>query len=638
MLQYISNETIEKLLDKKNESPIEVSQALADILRLNTLFMIKKAGSGHIGSSFSSLDIVLWLHIFELNGNEIYFSSKGHDVPALYSVLIGLGKLPAKNLHQLRRLGGLPGHPDVHTPNIITNTGSLGMGVSKAKGFALANRLKGEKNYIYVLTGDGELQEGQFWESLVSAANNKLDEITVIVDHNKVQSDTWVSDVCDLGDLESKFASFGWYVQRCDGHDFNQLKSALANAKASDKPSAIIADTIKGCGVSFMQATDQSSFDGELYQYHSGAPSNEDYDKAVNELVDKINSGLFELNISQVSFESEEKPQNSTNPRKLEKLVSAYGEALVEAAEENKNMVALDADLVLDCGLIPFKEKYPERFVECGIAEQDMVSQAGAMALSGLLPVVHSFACFLTTRATEQMYNNASEKSKVLYVGSLAGLIPSGPGHSHQSVRDIALMGSLPGVAVFQPSCEREVNMAVKYFINCPESGYLRLVSVPYAVNYDLPNEYYLEKGKGVLLLDGKDVAIISYGPVMLTEAIKAAKYLRSSHGIESAVFNMPWLNVVDQSWFLSILSNYSKVIVVDDHYKIGGLGERLQALSCELSSYKEVFSLGLTSIPACGQIDEVLRHHKLDGLSIANFIKKVFSTVKPGLGKHLQH
>src|SRR4029450_1902504 len=130
----------------------------------------------------------------------IFLSSKGHDAPALYSVLIGLGLLPAEKLHQLRRIHGLPGHPHVETPYIQANTGSLGMGISKAKGMALANRLTGDRRRIIVLTGDGELQEGQFWESLASAANRGLGEIGAIVDHNQIQSDTWVRHVSDLWD------------------------------------------------------------------------------------------------------------------------------------------------------------------------------------------------------------------------------------------------------------------------------------------------------------------------------------------------------------------------------------------------------------------------------------------------------
>src|SRR5688572_1393230 len=178
------------------------AQAFAALARINTLYMIAGAWSGHIGTSFSSLEIMSWLFLNEIrdldkgpDACDIFFSSKGHDAPGLYSVLIGLGLLPAEQVHQLRRLHGLPGHPHVETPFVQANTGSLGMGVSKAKGIVLANRQLGRERRVFVLTGDGELQEGQFWESLGGAANHGLHEIVAIVDHNKIQSDTWVDDV-----------------------------------------------------------------------------------------------------------------------------------------------------------------------------------------------------------------------------------------------------------------------------------------------------------------------------------------------------------------------------------------------------------------------------------------------------------
>src|SRR5688500_5033218 len=252
-LLYVPAAELERIRALK-VGAVERAAIFAAACRINALYMIGKAGSGHLGTTFSSMDIVAWLHLEELRLAEDrqapidrYFSSKGHDVPALYAVLIGLGRLPFETIHTLRRLGGLPGHPDVGTPGITANTGSLGMGISKAKGFVLANRLQGRNGEVYVLTGDGELQEGQFWESLGSAANHGLEEITVIVDHNKVQSDTLVERVSSLGDLEGKLKAFGWAVARCDGHDLHDLRRALGAVRAErGKPKIIVADTIKG--------------------------------------------------------------------------------------------------------------------------------------------------------------------------------------------------------------------------------------------------------------------------------------------------------------------------------------------------------------------------------------------------------
>lgn len=627
-LSYLNLSEIQRL-QKSVKDPLINSQLLADAFRLNTLYMVMRAGSGHLGSSFSAMDIITWLWTQEMkNSNDpkakdadIYFSSKGHDVPGLYSLLIGLGRLNFDLIHQLRRLNGLPGHPDVTiTPNIVTNTGPLGMGISKAHGMAIANRLQNKKGRIFVLTGDGELQEGQIWESLRSAVNGKFNEITVIVDHNKIQSDTWVKDINDLGDLEARFEAHGWAVFRCDGHDMQALKKTIVLAKEiKDKPQVIIADTIKGKGVSLMEQMAPDKF----YKFHSGAPSIENYNTSTKELLNRINDLLKKQNVSEIKLETLEIPDR-VPPVNPQKLVAAYGDELLKIAKENKNVVALDADLVLDTGLILFQKEIPERFVECGIAEQDMVSTAGGLALRGMLPVVHSFACFLTTRPNEQLYNNASEKTKIIYVGSLAGLLPATPGHSHQSIRDISAIGGIPGLIMVQPADEREARMAIRWAVEKNKnSSYIRLVSIPCELEYQLPSSYSLEKGRGVFLKEGKDVAIVAYGPVMLQEAYKAAELL-SHKKISVAVLNLPWLNFLDPKWLIETLGKFKKIVTIDDHYLHMGQGALIGSIFAhELDSHPKIISLGLYDIPACGQLREVLEYHKLDAESIAERIVK---------------
>src|SRR5262245_12960405 len=415
------------------------ARLLADVCRLNTLYMIMNAGSGHIGTSFSSTDIVSWLWTEELHdpnsgaiGSDVYFSSKGHDAPALYSLLIALEKLDFDLLHRLRRLGGLPGHPDVETPFVAANTGSLGMGIAKAYGMARAHRYRGAGGRIVVMTGDGELQEGQIWESLQPCANERLGEITVVVDHNKFQSDAAVAAVSDLGPIEEKFRAFGWHVRRADGHDPRVLADVFAELQSVvDRPKVFIADTIKGKGVSFMHGV---ACGDETYRFHAGAPSLENYLAAVSELSSRIDERLQALGLEPLTLARAPQPVRIA-PRNPEKLVLAYGDELLGIARTRPELVVMDADLLSDCGIEAFKAELPDRFIECGIAEQHMVSAAGGLALRGMLPVVHSFACFLTTRANEQIYNNATERKKIIYTATLAGAVPGGPGHSHQSVR-----------------------------------------------------------------------------------------------------------------------------------------------------------------------------------------------------------
>jgi transketolase len=609
-----------------NMSPQARARAFAAASRINTLYMIMQAGSGHIGSSFSSTEILTWLFLQEMDkpnqGGDIFFSSKGHDAPAIYSAMIALGLIDFEMLHKLRRLGGLPGHPDVVvTPHVAANTGSLGMGISKAKGMAQAYRLKGEPRHIYVLTGDGELQEGQFWESLTSAANHGLHELTVIVDHNKIQSDTWVSEVSDLGDIVSKLTAFGWHVQRCNGHDFTALENCLGAARAEkSRPSIIIADTVKGYGVSFMQW--KPGADSGLYAFHSGAPAPDVYARALAELRDELQAALGDT--AGIELETAPLPVRKP-PERPQSMIAAYSKALVDQADRNPAVVALDADLVKDTGLLPFRDKYPNRFFECGIAEQDMVSQASGMALAGLIPVVHSFACFLSPRPNEQIFNAATEARKIVYAGSLAGLVPAGPGHSHQSVRDLALLGCIPNLVVIEPSCEAEVAMALDWALNTASastSTYIRLVSIPCEIDYQLPTTYRMEQGKGVTLRQGSDVAIVAAGPILLPQAMQAANALEAS-GISVRIINMPWQNHVDAAWLSEAVAGISTIVTLDNHLLAGGLGEQIAVTAAEtgIMHGRKLIRLGIDGVPVCGTNAEALAFHKLDAANIAGAI-----------------
>jgi transketolase len=597
--------------------------------------MIAQAWSGHIGTSFSSLDVMSWLFLNEMRDLgkgpaecDVFFSSKGHDAPALYSVLMALGLLDEDLVHRLRRLGGLPGHPHVETPYIQANTGSLGMGISKAKGMVLANRLAGRSRRIFVLAGDGELQEGQFWESLPTAVHHKMDEIVVIVDHNKIQSDTWVRDVNDLGDLEAKLAAFGWHVERVDGHDAAALQATFRRLDAvKGRPKIVVADTVKGKGISFMEGPAMPA--GQLYMYHSGAPNEDEYARGSAELIASTRA-LFEAN----GLEMPKLAQRSRTPRKpvlaVQRLVAAYSDALEREAGRNPRLLVLDADLVKDCGLIEFRDRYPDRFFECGIAEQDMVSTACGMAHRGAFPVVHSFACFLSARPNEQIYNQASESSRVVYVGSLAGLLPGGPGHSHQSVRDISALGAIPHLVAAEPCTEQEVGLLVDVLFNgIEESAYLRLVSLGWPVPFTLPNDYRPEVGRGVVVREGRDAVVFGYGPWLLSNAWEAAEQL-AKQGIELRIVNLPWLNRVDRRWLRDVVGSVREIVTLDNHYVHGGQGGLIATALGELGLEPgvRVTPIGVTELPVCGTNDEVLKYHRLDvdGL-VAQFTAQLAGT-----------
>lgn len=623
-LKYLPQEAFGSVRESTGAA-IQKAALFAQMARFNTLYMVAKAGSGHLGSSFSSIDIMSWLYLNVLGPGDRFFSSKGHDSPGLYSVQAAIGILPFDKIHGLRRMDGLPGHPDVGTPGAYTNTGSLGMGVSKAKGFVFSDLLHGKtETRVYVLTGDGELQEGQFWESLMSATRDARNRLTVIVDHNKVQSDSFVSAVSDLGDLEAKLAAFDCDVFRCDGHDLQTLGQLLERSAHASRTQVIVADTRKGRGVAFMEHTSMPPGE-EYYRFHSGAPSPEDYSRAAKELLDDIHAKALELGIGAfMPIEVEVEPLRV--PGDAERMIPAYSEAILDEAAKNGALVALDADLILDTGLIPFRKTYPQRFIECGIAEQDMVSRAGTMALGGLLPIVHSFACFLTSRASEQIYNNCTERSKIVYMGALAGVLPGGPGHSHQAVRDITAMSSMPGIKMIEPASALQLKAALRWAVrSSATSTYLRVTSIPYQVSQAQGALDSLKEGQGHVLRKGGKATVIAAGPIMTFEALGAADIL-SAEGVEVKVVAMPWLNVFDMDWFKAELPVGMPLMTLESHYVENGFGTMLiaQLAQAGLLGGQAVAIEGIKEIPACGRNDEVLDYHGLTAARLADKIRRL--------------
>jgi transketolase len=600
---------------------------LADMCRANALVAVKRAGSGHLGSSFSAMDVVVHLFYAELNtaklgfehpGRDVYFSSKGHDVPGLYAVLHSLGVLPAEKLLRLRRLGGLDGHPDVGVPGIEANSGSLGMGISKGRGIAWAKRFLGRDGRVVVMTGDGELQEGQNFEGLQAAAAHAQGNLWVIVDRNELQSDKPTDEILALGDLEAKLRAFDWQVASCDGHDHDALAHVFADFRRQDDvPKLLVANTIKGKGVSFMEHPHALQEGDGTYRWHAGAPDDESFARAHEELVGRIRKRLPDVRLVRVDAseeQSEGEPESgiATRTRVTDEYVAgAYGEVLLDLAVRHPELVVLDADLASDCRIRPFELAHPDRFHESGIAEQDMVSAAAGMARQGLLPVVNSFAAFLAARANEQIYNQVSEHTKVIYALHYAGLIPAGPGKSHQSIRDVSLLAALPNMTVVQPGNSDETKALLRWAVEeATENVALRLAIGPSPRRLELPE---VGPGRGAVLHEGTEAVLLAYGPVMLHEALTAAELLDG----RLQVVNMPWLNRVDERWLAEHIGGFGEILVIEDHAPVGALGDTVR----RALDGRAVTVLGVEGWPACGTPAEALRYHGLDGSSLADRI-----------------
>jgi transketolase len=256
-----------------------------------------------------------------------------------------------------------------------------------------------------------------------------------------------------------------------------------------------------------------------------------------------------------------------------------------------------------------------------------MVSMACGMARRGALPVVHSFACFLSARPNEQIYNQCSEGTKVIYVGSLAGLLPGGPGHSHQSVRDISALRGVANLSLVEPCLEAEVQALLDYAVNvAPDSMYLRLVSVKWPVPFAYPHQQRVEVGRGWVVKDGADAIVFGYGPWLLANAYEAAEEVERSTGATVRLVNLPWLNRVDPRWLREVIGGRRYILTLDNHYLKGGQGEMLATAIAELAlePTPRVLRAGVTALPECGTNDEVLAHHKLDVASLVRAMRYV--------------
>lgn len=255
--------------------------------RIDILKMLCQAGSGHTGGSLSAVEVLVALYFYKMRHRsdeplwperDRFVLSKGHAAPALYSVLCRAGYFPEEHLNRLRKLDGiLQGHPESRTtPGVEVCTGSLGQGLSQANGMAMALKLDGKSSRVYVLMGDGEIQEGQIWEAAMTSSHYMLDNLCAILDHNKLQIDGPVEQVMSIFPVREKWEAFGWHAEEINGHDFEAIIGALGRAEQmKEQPSIIIANTLKGKGVSFME---------DRVEYHGVAPTQEELQRALAEL------------------------------------------------------------------------------------------------------------------------------------------------------------------------------------------------------------------------------------------------------------------------------------------------------------------------------------------------------------------
>ncbi|OQY41005.1 transketolase [Candidatus Atribacteria bacterium 4572_76] len=473
------NYNLEQLVEKAQE------------MRAYNMVAIAAAGSGHTGGTLSIMDIAAALYLKHIKHDPVnptwedrdrVFWSVGHKAPALYIALAEAGYFPLDDTVKLRKLwSGFEGHPNrLKLPGIELSAGSLGQGLGVAIGCALNAKLEKKDYRVYTILGDGELDEGSVWEAAMCASHYKLDNLTAIVDRNNLQIDGSTKEVMCLEDLSAKWQAFGWHTLEIDGHDVPQILSSLEEAqKTKDKPTVIIAHTVKGKGVSFAE---------NIVGYHGIAPKDgrsgkESLDQALKDIRDpqfskeKVDHLLkiasdYQSKVDKKVEDSLPKFSRSywwnTTPSmqvKMEPTRNGFGRAIEELGKDEK-IVALGADITSSIRMDKFYASHPERknrFFEIGIAEANMTLVASGLAKEGKIPFIGSYGVFVTGRNWDQIrttvcYNNYNVK----IADAHAGISVGADGATHQALEDISNLYYLPNMHITVPCDSIETEKSTK--------------------------------------------------------------------------------------------------------------------------------------------------------------------------------
>ncbi len=507
----------------------------------------------------------------------------------------------------LRQLGsGFEGHPNwLKVPGVEISSGSLGQGLGAAVGSALAAKLHGSAHRVYTIMGDGEQQEGSIWEAAMAAGHHKLDNLCGIVDVNRLQIDGWVKDVMNVEPLAEKYAAFGWNVISVDGHDIAQLLDAFTQARATTgRPTVILAATVKGKGVSFME--NQAS-------WHGTAPKKEQLDQALNELLppdfsrDRVETLLKRAATNAIEVAGKAKDgipkfageywwNSGTNMKvDMDPTRMGFGRGL-ERAGEDPRVVTLHADISGSIRITDFENKHPERnnrVFSVGIAEQNMMSVAAGLAREGLIPVTGTYGVFASGRAWDQIRTTICYSNLNVKIAGAHGGISVGPdGATHQALEEITLTSILPNMHVVVPCDSVETQKATEYsLLTLQGPCYLRFAreATPIVSKADTPYEFGVAnviryRGAQAKFLDAFDtfkgpsyqnedeqVAIIACGP-MIPEAMRAAWLLKEEYEIETRIVNVHTIKPLDITTLLRA-ADETRVVVTAEEHQVGGFG-----------------------------------------------------------------
>ena len=603
----------------------------AKLIRKWCLISTTEAESGHPTSCLSAADLTAVLFdkyfTYDLANplnlyNDRFVLSKGHAAPLLYTLFGLAGAYPLEELKTLRKFGSrFEGHPVPSFKYAEAATGSLGQGLSVGAGFALIAKRENFPNKTYVLLGDGELAEGQVWEAANFASYYQLDNLIAILDINRLAQSQETMFGYDIEKYIDRFKGFDFEVIAIDGHDLNEIDKAFDRAIKNNngKPCAIIAKTIKGKGVSFVENKNG---------WHGKALKKDELQKALTELGNVDDTLRFNFkkpaqlklpeNASQqiqVEMEFEKNKEYATR--------EVFGEVLAKLGEKNKEIYALDGDVENSTFTEYFQKTFPHRFVECYIAEQNMVSVAAGFSRLGKIPFVATFAAFLT-RAADQIRMARVSEANIKFIGSHVGVSIGEDGPSQMGLEDISLFGTIPDSVVLQPADAVSAAKLVPLMINHEGFVYMRTLRPKTTILYENKEEFKIG-GSKILRQSNNDTLTVAATGITVFEAIKAADELKKE-GINICVIDCYSIKPIDAEALKKGLRDTKKkiIVTVEDHFEHGGMGDFAEvAIAGENGSIEK---MAVSKISQSGTKDQLLDDA---GINAKHIIARVKDLIK---------
>lgn len=593
---------------------LDVVREKARLLRIHSMRMTTAAGSGHPTSCLSCAELVAAtffhaMHFDPRNPNAVegdrFVLSKGHAAPILYAALAEAGVFPVSRLMTLRQLNSeLEGHPTPLIPGVDAATGSLGQGLSVAAGLAMGAQTAGSDARIYVLMGDGELAEGSVWEAAGFAAFEGIENLTAMCDINALGQSGPTMYRHDMEVYRHKFESEGWHVEVIDGHDAAAVIAALDRARTiPNRPQCILARTDKGHGVSFLSG--KEGWHGKPLSKDQLAQALAEMGSPIPPVVPDDGKSYARKNLPEPpDFPAPEAPNYAMGQEIATR--EAYGIALEKLAKVNPKVVAIDGDVKNSTFSETIEKADPKRLIEGYIAEQNMIGVSLGLEAQGMVPFAATFACFLS-RAFDQARMSAVSRATINFCGSHCGVSIGEDGPSQMGLEDIAMFRTIPESVVFYPAdgvaAERLTEMAARI----PHICYIRTSRPKTKTIY--ANDYkFTAPGYKVIRQGANEAATVIGAGVTLYEALKAADTL-ASQGKNVRVIDLYCVKPIDGAKLgAEIRATGGKLIVVEDHYPQGGIGEAVLSALGEADALPAKFKhLAVPRVPHSGKADELL-------------------------------